>query len=65
MASSGRTQEISRLIGRSLRACVNLEKLRERQIHIDCDVLQADGGTRVASITGGFVALALAIQHLF
>lgn len=61
---SGRTQEISRLIGRSLRACVNLEKLGERQIHIDCDVLQADGGTRTASITGGFVALALAVQRL-
>ena len=63
-ALSGRTQEISRLIGRSLRACLNLEKLGERQIHIDCDVLQADGGTRTASITGGFVALALAIQNL-
>ena len=64
VASSGRTQEISRLIGRSLRACVDLAKLGERQIHIDCDVLQADGGTRVASITGGFVALALSVQHL-
>ncbi len=64
VASSGRTQEISRLIGRSLRACVDLAKLGERQIHIDCDVLQADGGTRVASITGGFVALALAVQYL-
>jgi len=64
VASSGRTQEISRLIGRSLRSCMDLKKLGERQIHIDCDVLQADGGTRVASITGGFVALALAVQHL-
>ena len=63
-ALSGRTQEISRLIGRSLRACIDLEKLGERQIHIDCDVLQADGGTRTASITGGFVALALALQKL-
>lgn len=63
-ALSGRTQEISRLIGRSLRACIDLEKLGERQIHIDCDVLQADGGTRTASITGGFVALALAVQKL-
>lgn len=64
VASSGRTQEISRLIGRSLRACIDLEKLGERQIHIDCDVLQADGGTRTASITGGFVALALAVHRL-
>lgn len=54
---SGRTQEIQRLIGRSLRACVDLEKLGERTITIDADVLQADGGTRVASICGGFVAL--------
>ncbi len=61
---SGRTQEISRLIGRSLRACLDLASLGERQIHIDCDVLQADGGTRTASVTGGFTALALAVQHL-
>ena len=53
-AVSGRTQEISRLIGRSLRACVDLTQLGEKQIHIDCDVLQADGGTRTASITGRF-----------
>ncbi len=61
---SGRTMEISRLIGRALRASVDLEKLGERQIVIDCDVLQADGGTRCASITGGYVALALAIKKL-
>ncbi len=61
---SGRAKEISRLIGRSLRAGIDLKKLGERQIHIDCDVIQADGGTRVASVTGGFVALALATQHL-
>ena len=54
---SGRTQEIQRLIGRSLRSVVNLENLGERQIKIDCDVLQADGGTRTAAISGGFVAL--------
>jgi ribonuclease PH len=54
---SGRTQEIQRLIGRSLRACVDLVKLGEKQIMIDCDVIQADGGTRTASINGGFVAL--------
>jgi ribonuclease PH len=54
---SGRTQEIQRLIGRSLRAVVDLPKLGERQITIDCDVLQADGGTRTASITGGYLAL--------
>lgn len=60
----GRTQEIQRLIGRSLRAVVDLEKLGERTITIDCDVLQADGGTRTASITGGFVALALAVGRL-
>ena len=54
---SGRTQEIQRLIGRSLRAVVNLEALGERQITVDCDVIQADGGTRTASITGGWVAL--------
>ena len=59
-APSGRTQEIQRLVGRALRAAVDLEKLGERQIVIDCDVLEADGGTRTASITGGFVALAVA-----
>jgi ribonuclease PH len=61
---SGRTQEISRLIGRSLRSIVDFEKLGERQITIDCDVIQADGGTRCASITGGYIALALAVQKL-
>ena len=61
---SGRTQEIQRLIGRSLRAVVNLEQMKDISICIDCDVLQADGGTRVASITGGFVALYQAIQKL-
>src|SRR4249919_887505 len=61
---SGRTQEIQRLIGRSLRAVVDLEALGERTIKIDCDVLQADGGTRCASITGGFVALRLAVARL-
>ena len=61
---SGRTQEIQRLIGRSLRAVVDLEKLGERTIHIDCDVLQADGGTRTASITGAYVALADAVNWL-
>ena len=60
----GRTMEIQRLIGRSLRAVVNLEALGERVITIDCDVIQADGGTRTASITGGYVALADACQHL-
>ena len=54
---SGRTQEIQRLVGRSLRAVVDLQAMGERQITVDCDVLQADGGTRTASITGGFVAL--------
>ncbi len=54
---SGRTQEIQRLIGRSLRAVIDMEALGERQITIDCDVIQADGGTRTASITGGFIAL--------
>lgn len=63
-ATSGRTQEISRLIGRSLRAAVDLRKLGERQLTIDCDVIQADGGTRTAAVTGGFVALALALQKL-
>ena len=61
---SGRTQEIQRLIGRSLRCVVDLKKLGERQITIDCDVLQADGGTRCASITGAYVALADAISVL-
>ncbi len=60
----GRTMEIQRLIGRSLRAVVDLEALGERTITLDCDVIQADGGTRTASITGGFVALADAIDHL-
>ena len=63
-ANSGRTQEISRLIGRSLRAAVDLKLLGEKQITVDCDVLQADGGTRTAAITGGFVALALALGKL-
>jgi ribonuclease PH len=61
---SGRTQEIQRLIGRSLRAIIDLEKLGERSIHIDCDVIQADGGTRTASITGAYVALHDAISTL-
>ncbi len=61
---SGRTQEIQRLIGRSLRACIDLEKLGERTITIDADVLQADGGTRVASICGGYVALCELINKL-
>ena len=61
---SGRTQEIQRLIGRSLRAVMNMDKLGSRQILIDCDVIQADGGTRTASISGAFVALALAINKL-
>lgn len=61
---SGRTQEIQRLIGRSLRAATDLEKMAEIQIRIDCDVLQADGGTRTAAITGGYVALHLACQNL-
>jgi ribonuclease PH len=60
----GRTQEIRRLIGRSLRAAVDLGQLGERTILLDCDVIQADGGTRTAAITGGYVALALAVQHL-
>ena len=59
---SGRTMEIQRLIGRSLRSSVHLDKLGERSITIDCDVIQADGGTRTASITGGFVALCLALR---
>ena len=61
---SGRTQEIQRLIGRAMRSIVDLSALGERQIKIDCDVLQADGGTRTASITGAYVALHLACQHL-
>ena len=62
--SSGRTHEIQRLIGRSLRAVTDLVRLGERTIWIDCDVIQADGGTRTASITGAFVALGLALQRL-
>lgn len=61
---SGRTQEIQRLIGRSLRAVVDTKLLGERQIYLDCDVIQADGGTRCASITGAYVALALACRRL-
>jgi ribonuclease PH len=61
---SGRTQEIQRLIGRSLRAVVDLKKLGERQITLDCDVLQADGGTRTASISGAWIALRLAVNGL-
>ena len=61
---SGRTQEIQRLIGRSLRAVVNLENIGERQIKIDCDVIQADGGTRTASISGGYIALYKSIEKL-
>src|SRR5690606_31999097 len=60
----GRTQEIQRLIGRSLRGIVQMELLGQRTITVDCDVLQADGGTRTASITGGYVALSLALQKL-
>jgi ribonuclease PH len=60
----GRTMEIQRLIGRALRACIDMKKLGERTINIDCDVIQADGGTRTASITGAWVALADAIQKL-
>ncbi len=63
-APSGRTQEIQRLVGRALRAAVDLGKLGERTIAIDCDVLEADGGTRTASVTGSFVALALALDRL-
>lgn len=63
-SNGGRAQEISRLIGRSLRSAIHLSELGERQIYIDCDVLQADGGTRTASITGGFVALILALKKL-
>ena len=61
---SGRTQEIQRLIGRSLRAVVDLPKLGERQVIVDCDVIQADGGTRTASISGGWVALRIAVDKL-
>jgi len=61
---SGRTQEIQRLIGRSLRSVIDLSNLGERQVKVDCDVIQADGGTRTASISGGFVALYLAIDKL-
>ncbi len=60
---SGRTQEIQRLIGRALRSVVDFEAMGERQVRVDCDVIQADGGTRTASITGGFVAMHLAFQH--
>ncbi len=61
---SGRTQEIQRLIGRSLRSVIDLGNLGERQIKVDCDVIQADGGTRTASISGGFVALYMAIEKI-
>jgi ribonuclease PH len=61
---SGRTQEIQRLIGRSLRAITNMEALGERSVLVDCDVLQADGGTRTASITAGYLALAMAVRRL-
>lgn len=63
-AGSGRTQEIQRLIGRSLRGIIDLDELGERTIKIDCDVIQADGGTRTASITGGFIALTLALKKI-
>jgi ribonuclease PH len=63
-APKGRTQEIQRLIARSLRGVVDLDKLGERQIVVDCDVIQADGGTRTAAITGGYVALAMALKRL-
>lgn len=62
--TGGRTQEISRLIGRALRSCVDLKAMGEKQILIDCDVINADGGTRTAAVTGGFVALALALKKL-
>jgi ribonuclease PH len=61
---SGRTKEIERLIGRALRSAIDLDRLGERSITIDCDVLEADGGTRTASVTGGFVALCLALSRL-
>ncbi|MBF0287754.1 MAG: ribonuclease PH [SAR324 cluster bacterium] len=63
--TDGRAQEIQRLIGRSLRAIIDLSKIGERTIWIDCDVTQADGGTRTASITGAFVALVFAVRHLY
>lgn len=63
--TGGRTQEISRLIGRSLRSCIDLKALGEKQITIDCDVINADGGTRTAAVTGGFVALAVALKKLY
>jgi len=63
-AGSGRTHEIQRLIGRSLRGVVNLDQLGERTVKIDCDVIQADGGTRTAAITGGFIALVLALKKI-
>ena len=62
--SSGRTQEISRLVARSLRSCVDLYAMKDQQITVDCDVIQADGGTRTAAITGGFVALAQAASYM-
>ncbi|MDR3126819.1 MAG: ribonuclease PH [Rickettsiales bacterium] len=62
MHPNGRVFEISRLVGRALRSCVDMKALGERQVIIDCDVLQADGGTRTASVTGGFVALCLALR---
>jgi ribonuclease PH len=62
--AGGRTQEIQRLIGRSLRAAVDMRRLGDRTVTVDCDVLQADGGTRTAAITGGYVALALALHRL-
>ncbi|MDR2878901.1 MAG: ribonuclease PH [Fusobacteriales bacterium] len=61
---TGRTMEIQRLIGRSLRSAVDLKKLGERTVIVDCDVIQADGGTRTASITGGYLALETAVEHL-
>ena len=61
---NGRTMEIQRLIGRSIRAIIDLEKLGRRQIHLDCDVIQADGGTRTASVTGAFIALKMAVKKL-
>ena len=63
-AGSGRTMEIQRLIGRSLRSVVDMDKLQERTVKIDCDVIQADGGTRTAAITGGFIALALGLKNI-
>ena len=61
---SGRSREIQRLIGRSLRAAIDLDRLGERSVHLDCDVLEADGGTRTASVTGGFIALVLALAAI-